>query len=40
MLWATGHGLIMLELTGNAPPGDPQAAYDSAAAVTLHGLRA
>ncbi|GAA3042057.1 hypothetical protein GCM10010464_02310 [Pseudonocardia yunnanensis] len=40
MLWATGHGLVMLELTGNAPPGDPRAAYDSAIAVTLHGLRA
>jgi len=40
MLWATVHGLVMLELTGNAPPGDPQNAYDSAATVTLHGLRA
>ena len=40
MLWATGHGVVMLELTGNAPPGDPRAAYDAAVAITLRGLRA
>jgi AcrR family transcriptional regulator len=39
VLWATGHGLVMLELAGHAPPGDPAAGYDAALGVTLRGLR-
>lgn len=39
VLWASGHGLVMLELTGNAPTGNAVAAYDTAVETLLRGLR-
>jgi AcrR family transcriptional regulator len=39
LLLATGHGLVALELNGNAPTDDPEAAYEAAVRLTLRGLR-
>ncbi|WP_053171213.1 TetR/AcrR family transcriptional regulator [Streptomyces sp. SBT349] len=39
VLWAAGHGLVMLELVGNAPAGDRAARYGTAVRTILRGLR-
>jgi AcrR family transcriptional regulator len=38
-LWACGHGLVMLELTGNAPRVDLAARYAVAITATMRGLQ-
>jgi AcrR family transcriptional regulator len=39
VLWATGHGLVMLELTGNAPRADLAARYVVGVDVAMRGLQ-
>ncbi|MFC4950368.1 TetR/AcrR family transcriptional regulator [Pseudonocardia sp. GCM10023141] len=39
VLWAAGHGLVLLELTGNAPEGDAETRYTVAINALLGGLR-
>lgn len=38
-LWACGHGLVMLELSGNAPRVDLAARYATAVDATMRGLQ-
>ncbi len=40
VLWAAGHGLVMLELVGNAPRGDPAQRTRTAVQTLVRGLRA
>jgi hypothetical protein len=40
LLWASGHGHVIIELTGQAPNADHAAAYAAAVDVLLAGLRA
>ena len=39
VLWATGHGLVMLELTGNAPRADLAARYAVGVDAAMRGLQ-
>lgn len=38
-LWAAGHGLVVLELTGHAPREDPAGRYATAVDALMRGLR-